>query len=265
MELWLAPAFAKVPTLAEALATFSVDELAGFVAAADGTLDKSAVEWLPVIPRPGKILCVGLNYRAHVIETGREAPEYPLLFTRFAESQVGHEAPLIRPAASTRYDYEGELAVVIGRPARHVSRQAALEYVAGYACFNDGSVRDWQRHSTHFTAGKNFVGSGAFGPWLVTRDEIGDPAALHLRTRVNGQEVQSAPTGDLVFDVPSLIEYASTFTRLEPGDVLATGTPSGVGAYREPRLWLKPGDVVEVEIEGIGVLRNPVIDEASDA
>jgi 2-keto-4-pentenoate hydratase/2-oxohepta-3-ene-1,7-dioic acid hydratase in catechol pathway len=168
----------------------------------------------------------------------------------------------VRPRASTKFDYEGELAVVIGRTARHVSRDRALEYVAGYTCFNDGSLRDWQGHSTQFTPGKNFEGSGAMGPWLVTSDELPDPAALHLTTRVNGDTVQSAPLSDLLFDVPALIEYISTFARLEPGDVIATGTPGGVGAYRTPPLWLRPGDVVEVEIDRIGVLRNSVIDEA---
>jgi 2-keto-4-pentenoate hydratase/2-oxohepta-3-ene-1,7-dioic acid hydratase in catechol pathway len=260
-ELWLAPSFDGVATLAQALDRYSLEDLLQLAAPVPASLALADLQLLPVIPRPGKILCVGLNYRAHVLETGREPPEFPLLFTRFAESQVGHGTPLVRPRASTRFDYEGELAVVIGRSARHVDRSRALDHVAGFACFNDGSIRDWQRHSSHFTAGKNFVGSGAFGPWLVTRDEIPDPAALHLRTRVNGVEVQSAPVSDLVFDVPTLIEYVTTFTRLEPGDVLVTGTPSGVGAYREPRLWLHAGDVVEVEIDGVGVLRNAVIDE----
>ena len=260
-ELARASAFDGVDSIAQAFGRHSLEELTRLAAAVPPTLALRDVELLPVIPCPGKILCVGLNYRAHVIETGREPPEYPLLFTRFAESQVGHGAPLVRPRASTRFDYEGELAVVIGRPARHVARSQALDHVAGFSCFNDGSIRDWQRHSTHFTAGKNFDASGAFGPWLVTRDEIPDPATLYLRTRVNGIEVQSAAVSDLVFDVPTLIEYISTFTRLMPGDVLVTGTPSGVGAYREPRLWLGAGDVVEVEIDRIGVLRNAVIDE----
>jgi 2-keto-4-pentenoate hydratase/2-oxohepta-3-ene-1,7-dioic acid hydratase in catechol pathway len=256
-----AAAFAATPTLADALRRFELDELAGLARQVVPSLSTAEVEFLPVVPRPGKVLCVGLNYREHVAETGREAPAYPLLFTRFAASQVGHAQALIRPAASKKFDYEGELAVVIGREGRHVPRARAFDLVAGYACFNDGSVRDWQRHSTHFTPGKNFVATGSFGPWLVTRDEIPDPAGLTLRTRLNGREVQQASVADLVFDVPALIEYISTFTLLEPGDVIVTGTPGGVGAYREPPLWLVPGDVLEVEIDRIGVLRNPVVDE----
>jgi len=260
-DLAAAPAFAETPTLADALRRFELDELIERALRIPLDRPSHGIEFLPVVPRPGKVLCVGLNYRAHVAETGREAPAHPLLFTRFPASQIGHLESLVRPAASTKFDYEGELAVVIARPGRHVPRARALDFVAGYACFNDGSVRDWQRHSTHFTAGKNFVASGAFGPWLVTRDEIPDPGALTLRTRVNGREVQHAPVADLVFDVPALIEYVSTFALLEPGDVIVTGTPSGVGAYREPPLWLVPGDVLEVDIDGIGVLRNPVVDE----
>jgi 2-keto-4-pentenoate hydratase/2-oxohepta-3-ene-1,7-dioic acid hydratase in catechol pathway len=251
-----------VETLAEALARGGVQGLLERTAHARETRLPDDIRLEPVIPEPRKIICVGLNYRAHIAETGRDPPRHPLLFTRFASSIVGPGSALVRPRASTKFDYEGELAVVIGRTARHVSRDRALEYVAGYTCFNDGSLRDWQGHSTQFTPGKNFEGSGAMGPWLVTSDELPDPAALHLTTRVNGDTVQSAPLSDLLFDVPALIEYISTFARLEPGDVIATGTPGGVGAYRTPPLWLRPGDVVEVEIDRIGVLRNSVIDEA---
>jgi 2-keto-4-pentenoate hydratase/2-oxohepta-3-ene-1,7-dioic acid hydratase in catechol pathway len=251
-------------TLAAALGDFQLDELIERAATIAATESADRIEFLPVIPAPGKILCVGLNYRAHAAESGRDPhpPEYPLLFTRFADSQVGHLAPLVRPRVSHRYDYEGELAIVIGRAAHHVRAEQALEYVAGYACFNDGSIRDWQRHSSHFTAGKNFRASGSFGPWLATREEIPEPAALELTTRLNGREVQRASVSDLIFDVPALVAYISTFAQLMPGDVIATGTPSGVGAYRDPKLWLQPGDAVEVEIDRIGVLRNPVIDEA---
>jgi 2-keto-4-pentenoate hydratase/2-oxohepta-3-ene-1,7-dioic acid hydratase in catechol pathway len=217
---------------------------------------------LPVIPDPEKILCVGLNYGAHIRETGNEPPAKPLIFTRFANSQVAHGAPLIRPRLSHRLDYEGELAVIIGRRGRHVPRAEALGLIAGYACYNDGSVRDFQRHSTQYTAGKNFVGTGGFGPWLVTPDEVGDIGAQTLTTRLNGSVVQQARLDDLVFDIPTLIEYCSSFTELVPGDVLVTGTPGGVGAARKPPLWLQPGDVVEVEISGVGVLRNPVVQEA---
>jgi 2-keto-4-pentenoate hydratase/2-oxohepta-3-ene-1,7-dioic acid hydratase in catechol pathway len=196
-----------------------------------------------------------------MLEMGRDLPPHPVVFVRFASSLVGHGEPLIRPVASEQLDFEGELAVVIGKRARHVSRDSALEYVAGYSCFNDGSVRDFQRHSGQFTPGKNFVGSGSFGPWLVTRDEIPDPAALKLETRLNGELVQSESTGELLFSISALIEYMSIWTTLEPGDVIATGTPGGVGAGRTPPLWMQAGDSVEVEISGIGCLSNVVVDE----
>lgn len=207
-----------------------------------------------------KILCVGVNYRPHIEEMGRDLPEYPVVFTRFASSLVGHDEPLVRPRVSEQFDFEGELAVVIGKTARHVSREHAFEYVGGYCCFLDGSVRDWQRHTTQFTAGKNFERSGAIGP-VVAASAVGDPALLELTTRVNGAMMQRARVADLVFDIPHLIEYCSTFAALGPGDVIATGTPGGVGAARTPPVWLRDGDVVEVEIPGVGLLRNPVRDE----
>ncbi len=209
-----------------------------------------------------KILCVGVNYRPHIAEMGREVPDHPVVFTRFPASLVGDGEPLLRPQVSEQYDFEGELAVVIGRPARHVPREDALAYVAGYCCFMDGSVRDWQRHTSQFTPGKNFDRSGAIGP-MVAATDIPDPAVLELTTRVNGEAMQRGRVADLVFDVPTLIAYCSTFTELLPGDVIATGTPGGVGAARTPAVWLRSGDVVEVEIDGIGVLRNPVRDEVS--
>ena len=208
-----------------------------------------------------KILCVGVNYRPHIEEMGREIPDYPVVFTRFASSLVGPDEPVIRPRVSEQFDFEGELAVVIGRAARHVSRQHALDFVAGYCCFLDGSVRDWQRHTGQFTAGKNFDRSGAIGP-MVPVAKIPDPEALELVTRVNGERMQHGRVADLVFDIPRLIEYCSTFTELQAGDVIATGTPGGVGAARRPPVWLRDGDLVEVEIPGIGVLRNPVQDES---
>lgn len=215
----------------------------------------------PAIPNPDKIFCVGINYLHHQQETGHTLPEHPLIFTRFANSQVGHEQPIIRPRVSEQLDFEGELAVVIGRAGRHISESDALSFVAGYAAYNDGSVRDWQRHSSQFTPGKNFVGTGAFGPWLVTPDEIPGVLRTTLVTRLNGQEVQRATTDDLIFGIPALIAYCSTFTELVPGDTIITGTPGGVGAFRDPPLWMRPGDVVEVEIGGIGVLRNRVAGE----
>lgn len=216
---------------------------------------------LPVVPDPEKILCIGLNYGAHIRETGNAAPIHPLVFARWPSSQIAHGEALTRPRVSTRFDFEGELAVIIGRRGRYVSRTDAPALIAGYACYNDGSIRDFQRHSTQYIAGKNFPGTGAFGPWLTTADEIGDIRSQTLTTRINGETMQQARLDDLVFDVPALIEYCSTFTELVPGDVIVTGTPGGVGAARKPALWLKPGDTVEVEISGIGVLRNPVVQE----
>lgn len=220
------------------------------------------VTYLPPIPQPEKILCVGLNYLSHILEGGREPPKNPIIFPRYANTQVAHQAPMIRPQASITLDYEGELAVIISRRCRHVAKEDAASVIAGYSCYNDGSVREWQRHSTQFTPGKNFVGTGGFGPWIVTPDEMGDVSKQHLRTRLNGTEQQHATIDDLCFDIPTLIAYCSTFTQLEPGDVIVTGTTGGVGAYQKPPLWMKQGDVVEVDISGIGVLRNPVIDEA---
>ncbi|MCP5001878.1 MAG: fumarylacetoacetate hydrolase family protein [Hyphomicrobiales bacterium] len=216
------------------------------------------VTFLPVIPEPSKILCIGINYATHIAEAGRQTPDYPIIFVRFSESQTGHLQPMIKPQESNKFDFEGELAVVIGRGGRRIAREKALDHVAGYACYNDGSVRDWQRHSTQFTAGKNFPGTGAFGPWLVTADEIPDLSALKLETRLNGDVMQRAPTSDLVFDVPALIEYCSTMTELVPGDVIITGTSGGVGAFRDPPVFMKDGDTIEIEISGIGTLRNVV-------
>ncbi len=220
-----------------------------------------STNFLPVIPNPDKIICVGVNYRPHIEEMGRKIPDYPVVFVRFPGSLVGHQQPIIRPQISEQYDFEGELAVVIGKKARHVSHQDAFNYIAGYCCFMDGSVRDWQKHTMQFTAGKNFSESGAMGPCLVTRDEVPVPAALQLTTRVNGKVMQKGKLGELLFDIPHLIEYISTFTELLPGDVIATGTPGGVGAARTPPVWLKNGDTVEVDIAGIGLLKNVVADE----
>jgi len=220
------------------------------------------ITWLPVIPNPDKILCIGLNYETHRKETGRAEVENPTVFGRFANSQTGHLANIIRPRVSSDLDYEGELAVIIGKPGRYVARRDAFDHVAGYACYNEGSVRDYQRHTHQFTPGKNFPQTGAFGPWMVTPDEAGDLAPLRLQTRLNGEVVQDATIGQMIFDIPRQIEYCSSFTRLEPGDVIVTGTPGGVGSRRTPPLWLKPGDVVEVEIDRIGLLRNGVADEA---
>lgn len=251
-------------TLKEALERNALALVRAWAAEKAPTLSVDAIDFLPVVPDPAKILCVGINYLSHVKETGRDVPSWPMIFTRFADSQTGHNNPIIRPAASHKLDFEGELAVVIGAPARHVKAADALDHVAGYACYNDGSVRDWQKHTIQFVPGKNFPSTGGFGPWLVTPDEVGDPSALSLITRLNDQVVQSATTDDLIFPVPRLIEYCSTFTTLNPGDVIITGTTGGVGAFREPPLWMEPGDVVEVEISRIGTLLNRIVDETPE-
>ncbi|WP_443700576.1 fumarylacetoacetate hydrolase family protein [Pseudomonas sp.] len=247
--------------LKQAIAINRLGELTPAVLAPLPRVALADVTFLPVIENPGKVLCIGINYATHVRETGREMPTYPMIFTRFADSQVAHLQPIIRPKASHKLDFEGELAVVIGKTARHVKAADALEYVAGYACYNDGSVRDWQKHTIQFVPGKNFPCTGGFGPWLVTCDEIGDPQDLELTTRLNGQVMQHTRTSDMIFDVRHLIEYCSTFTELAPGDVIVSGTTGGVGAFREPPVWMKPGDTVEVEISGIGILRNSIADE----
>jgi len=222
----------------------------------------SSIEWLPVIPYPAKICCVGLNYEKHRLETGRAVVGHPTIFTRFPDTQIGHLANIVRPRVSTDLDFEGELAVIIGKPGRYISRDKAFEHIAGFACYNDASVRDWQYHTPQFTPGKNFPNTGSFGPWMVTPDEMGELSSLRISTTLNGQVVQDAELGQMIFDIPTIIEYCSSFTPLEPGDVIVTGTPGGVGVKRIPPLWMKPGDVVEVEIECLGVLRNTIVDEA---
>ncbi len=250
-------------TLRDALLAGSLPELHR-LAAEKPDFALNDVAFAPVIDDPAaKLLCVGVNYMPHIKEMGRERPSHPVLFVRFHDSIVGHGQPLLLPPSSVQFDYEGELAVVIGKRARRVRKEQALDYVAGYTCFNDGSLRDFQRHSQQFTPGKNFHHSGSFGPWLVTSDEVPDPRKLTLTTRLNGQVMQHESVGELCFDVPQLIEYCSTWTELQPGDVIVTGTPGGVGAGRTPPLWMKNGDNVEVEISGIGVLRNKVVAEAT--
>ena len=221
----------------------------------------SDIRWLPVIPDPDKILCVGLNYENHRTETGRSEVQHPTIFVRFANSQIGHEEAVIRPFVSEKLDWEGELAVIIGRPGRHISEEHALAHVAGFSCYNDVTVRDWQRHTHQFTPGKNFIGTGAFGPWMVTADEVGPLDGLRLQTRLNGKIVQDATLGEMIFGVARQIAYCSTFTRLEPGDVIATGTPGGVGATRQPQVWMKAGDRINVSIDKVGTLRNVVTNE----
>jgi 2-keto-4-pentenoate hydratase/2-oxohepta-3-ene-1,7-dioic acid hydratase in catechol pathway len=251
---------AKLPTLRDVLAAGAASGIPALLAP-ERLRDTASLRFAPVIPDPARIICVGINYLEHIHEMGREKPDYPTLFTRFPDTLVGHGEPIVRPLLSTHYDYEGELAIVIGTTARYVRAADALKHVAGYTCFLDGSVRDWQRHTTQFIPGKNFPATGSCGPWLVTTDEIPDPSRLRLQTRVNGEVLQQAPISDLCFDVCRIVEYCSSFCQLNPGDIIATGTPSGVGFARTPPRWLAPGDVVEVDISGIGVLRNKVADE----
>ncbi len=222
----------------------------------------SAVTLLPVIPNPAKIFCVGLNYLEHREETGRAATAHPTIFTRFADTQVADGAPLICPRESVMFDYEGELAVIIGKGGRRIAEADAFAHVAGYACYNDGSIRDWQNHTAQFTPGKNFPATGGFGPWMVTPDEIADLQGVTVTTRLNGVQVQHAAVSQMIFSIPRVIAYLSAFTTLSPGDVISTGTPGGVGARRTPPLWMKPGDLVEVDISGVGLLTNPVIADA---
>lgn len=225
-------------------------------ASPDHALD--SVSFLPPVPNPDKIICVGLNYDEHLRETKREKTEDPALFVRFANSQIGHLNPILLPLESSHLDFEGEIAVVIGTRGRRIPEERAYEHVAGYSCYNDGSIRDLQWATTQWTTGKNFPATGAFGPWLVTTDELPADTRLTLVTRLNGQEMQRATTDMLIHTIPRLIAFISRFTELVPGDVIVSGTPGGVGGRRTPPLWMKDGDVCEVEVDRIGVLRNPI-------
>jgi len=226
-------------------------------------LSTADVIFLPPITDPAKILCIGLNYAKHQLETGRPDVDHPTIFTRFADSQVGHLQPMTKPDQSVRFDYEAELAVVIGQGGRFISEDDALSHVAGYACYNDGSIRDWQRHTSQFTPGKNFPGTGAFGPYLVTPDEVGDYRKLPIESRLNGQVMQKATLADLIFPIPRLLSYISEFTALSSGDVIVTGTPGGVGDRREPPVYMMPGDVIEIDIGVVGTLVNPITSVAN--
>ncbi|MDE3177402.1 MAG: fumarylacetoacetate hydrolase family protein [Pseudomonadota bacterium] len=235
---------------------------AGERLAAGPVIDLAKARVLPPFPTPPKIICVGLNYRDHSAESGFKQPDYPTLFTRFATSLVGHDEAVVRPKVSDKFDYEGELVAVIGQGGRHIAKERALDHVAGYSLFNDVSVRDYQFKSPQWTVGKNFDGTGPFGPLFVTADELPPGAkGLRIQTRLNGQIMQDANTDDMVFDVATLIATISEAITLESGDVIVTGTPSGVGQSRKPPVFMKAGDRVEVEIEKIGVLSNPVVDE----
>ena len=227
---------------------------------ADLALDK--IEYAPTITDPKKILCIGLNYKAHQDETGRGGEGYPTVFVRFAAAQVAHNRPMIRPKESRFLDFEGEIAMVIGKRGRRISQDAALSHVAGFGIYNDGSVRDYQRHTSQFTPGKNFSNTGGFGPWMMTPDEIGDLDQMEITTRLNGAVMQHAKADSLVHGFAELIEYCSAFVELEPGDVIVTGTPGGVGSARTPPLFMDDGDLIEIEVKPIGILSNPVVSES---
>lgn len=238
------------------------DALGALAAVAEGASALAALDevtHLPVIPDPGKIILVGLNYESHRIESGRPESPYPSLFSRTAETLVGHGQPMVKPRVSDQLDFEGEFAIIIGRGGRDIPEAEALGRIAGYSCLNDGSVRDWQRHTSQWLPGKNFAGTAGFGPWMVTSDELTDPAGCTLVTRLNGEEMQRGATDDFIYTIPFLMNYISTFTPLRPGDVISTGTPGGVGVAREPQLFMKAGDLIEVEISGIGTLTNPIV------
>ncbi len=247
------------PNLRAALAAGAVDAMRKAAREAKPDRKLAQIKFLPLIPQPKKILCAGVNYRSHAAEVGRELPKQPSIFVRFSDTLVGHDGEMIRPKVSDNFDYEGELALVIGRSGRHIETERALDYVAGYTIFIDGSVRDYQKFSV--TSGKNFPATGPLGPWLVTTDEIPDPGKLTLTTRLNGQQVQHSGTDKLIYSIAQIVAFCSDFTTLSPGDVIATGTPEGVGHGRNPPLWMKPGDTLEVEIGAIGILRARIVDE----
>lgn len=256
-----------IATLAEFIASPRYAEREALAAGAVPVVALADVDYLPVIPRPEKIVCAVRNYMDHhqeVLAAGmqRELSEQPPIFLRVWRSQTPHNGPIVRPRVSDSLDWEGELAVIIGREGRSIPEERAWDHVAGYSIYNDGSVREWQFHAKQIASGKNFESTGGFGPWMVTADEIAPGRQLKLETRLNGETLQSSHTGHMIFPIPKLIAYASEIFTLVPGDVVVTGTPAGVGWSRKPPRFMKPGDVCEVEIEGIGVLRNPIVQQA---
>ena len=250
--------------LADLDAQIAIGKLAsaGAAAAAGETVDDALLAFLPPVAKPRKIICLGLNYRDHAEEAGLGIPEFPVLFGRFASSLIGHGAPIILPKVSEQLDWEAELVVVLSKGGKNIAEADALDHVAGYSVFNDASIRDYQLRTPQWTAGKNFDDTGAFGPWLVTPDEVPAGAAgLKIECRVNGEVMQSSNTGNLIFTVANTIHLLSTFMTLGAGDVIVMGTPGGVGVARDPQVWMKAGDVCEIEIEGIGLLKNAVVAE----
>jgi len=249
-------------TLIETPGAMAAAHAAAQQAPASAMVALASVQLLPLIPNPGKIVCMGLNYADHAKEGGNARPDYPSFFLRGATSMVGHHSPIVRPKASTQLDYEAELAVIIGQRARHLTAANALSCVAGYSCFNDASIRDYQRKANQWTIGKNFDGTGPFGPWMVTPDELPPGCeGLRIQSRLNGKVMQDANTKDFLWNVVESLRIITECMTLEPGDVIITGTPAGVGYARTPPVWMAPGDVCEIEIEGIGTLSNPIIDE----
>ena len=251
----------RAPDLRSLIAQNLTAAAADALAKNPATLKFAELELLPVIPNPDKILCVGLNYQDHVTETGRALTEMPAIFVRMPASQVAHGQAIVRPPESFRLDYEGEIAIVISEGGRRIQEADAWKHIAGYSCYNDGSIRDWQNHTTQWTAGKNYWRTGGFGPWLVTADEIAPNQKMTLTTKLNGVELQRATTDMMIHSIPRQIAYISSFIPLLPGDVIVTGTPGGVGNKRTPQLYMKDGDVVEIEVDAVGILRNSVKDE----
>ena len=248
-----------INTLKDLISLNLEDQAEEYIAGKTKDLSFSDITFLPVIHKPEKIMCVGLNYLEHKKETGRPDVDNPTIFTRFADSQVAHLQPLIKPDNSDRFDYEAEMAIIIGKGGRFISEEDALNHIAGYSCYNDGSVRNYQRHTSQYTPGKTFPGTGGFGPYMVTPSEVGDYRELPIELRLNGNVMQKAKLSDLIFPIPRLISYISEFTALSAGDVIVTGTPGGVGDKRNPPVYMVPGDVVEVDIGLLGVLKNPVV------
>ena len=248
-------------TLKQLIENDAINEARAYADSNQADINTSEVTFLPVIPDPEKIICVGLNYHEHVDETGRTIEENPCIFLRYPDSQIGHNEPIIRPKVSDNLDYEAEMAIIMGGGGRHIDPENALDHIVGYSCYNEGTIRDWQRHTRQFGMGKNFMHTGAFGPWMVTADEIPDHTKLNIAMRLNGKVMQSASLSQLIFDVPTLISYISKALPWKPGDVLVTGTPGGVGFKRSPPVYMKPGDVAEVEISMIGTLTNSIADE----
>jgi len=252
----------QAPDLKTLIAKDLLDAAAQAASSNKAPLKLSQLTLLPVIPNPGQLFCIGLNYGEHVRETGREITEVPTIFLRLPASQVGHGQDILRPAESNRLDYEAEIAIVIGKGGRRIQEAEAWDHIAGYSCYNDGSVRDWQVATSQWTPGKNFYKTGGFGPWLVTADEIAPNRVMRLQTILNGQVLQDTTTDKMIHSIPRQIAYISSFTPLSAGDVIVTGTPGGVGNKRTPQVFMKPGDTCEIVVDAIGTLRNGIRDDA---